>query len=334
MQKNQTSHSFTFADLFSGIGGFHIGLSNNGGKCLYACEIDPFARKTYENNFGILTLEDVTKLESSKLPYVDIITFGFPCQDLSSIGTRKGLEDGTRSSLVYDALNIVMDKKPKAFIAENVKGLLSHDKGKTFDGLMNYMKEIVGYTIYAKVLNSRDFGIPQNRERVYIIGIRKDIDDGLFEFPEPTGRVKSLKGFLEKKVDPKYTLSDHLLKSYIYKVDDGRPYVVNEDSEYSRTLNTSYHKIQRLTGTFVDVDGWRMRKLTPREFYNLQGFPKDYKITVSDTQAYRQAGNAVTVKVVEEIGKKLMPFLTSSMLKNSKKINIKKLSSTNIEMSI
>jgi DNA (cytosine-5)-methyltransferase 1 len=321
MKKIQDSESFTFADLFAGIGGFHIGLSKIGGKCLYACEIDAFARKTYQNNFAITPLEDITKLEPKNLPYVDVITFGFPCQDLSSIGTRKGLEDGTRSSLVYDALDIVIEKKPKVFIAENVKGLLSHDKGRTFADLLNYMKEFVGYSVYAQVLNSRDFEVPQNRERVYIIGIRKDIDDGKFTFPAPTGRLKNMKGFLEKNVESKYTLSDHLLKNYIYKVDDGRPYVVTENSEYSRTLNTSYHKIQRLTGTFVDVDGWRIRKLTPREFYNLQGFPSNFKITVSDTQAYRQAGNAVTVKVVEEIGKKLLAYL--DITKNNISVKIK-----------
>lgn len=300
---------FTFADLFAGVGGFHYGLKALGGKCEYACEIDSFARKTYSENHKILPFEDITKIKNEKLPYVDVITFGFPCQDLSSIGTRLGLEEGTRSSLIYDALDIVINTQPRIFIAENVKGLLSHNKGETFEFLVSYMKNIVGYKIYYKVLNSRNFGVPQNRERVYIVGIRNDIDDKSFQFPEPTGRKKNLKGFLEVNVDKKYTLSDHLLESYIYKKDDGRPYVVTEKSEYSRTLNTTYHKIQRLTGTFVDVDGWRMRKLTPREIYNLQGFPKTHQQVVSDTQAYRQAGNAVTVPVVKSIGKQLMQYV-------------------------
>lgn len=304
---------FTFGDLFAGVGGFHYGLKNLGGECLYACEIDKYARKTYEENHGIEPFEDIVEFKETKVPYTDVITFGFPCQDLSSIGTRLGLSEGSRSSLVYDALDIVEKVKPKIFIAENVKGLLTHNQGQTYSNLLEYMRDVTGYNVYAKVLNSRDFGIPQNRERVYMVGFRKDIDDGLFEFPEPTGRVKNLKGFLEKKVDPKYTLSDHLLKSYIYKVDDGRPFVVNEKSEYSRTLNTSYHKIQRLTGTFVDVDGYRIRKLTPREIYNLQGFPQDHKQVVSDTQAYRQSGNAVTVQVVENIGKNLLPYLKKAI---------------------
>lgn len=309
MNKN----SFTFGDLFAGVGGFHYGLKNLGGECIYACEIDKFARQTYLENHGIEPHEDVVKLKDNDIPYTDVITFGFPCQDLSSIGTRIGLEEGSRSSLVYDALDIVEKVQPKIFIAENVKGLLTHNKGETYNNLLEYMRSVTGYNVYAKVLNSRDFGIPQNRERVYMVGFRKDIDDGNFEFPEPTGRVKNLKGFLEKKVEPKYTLSDRLLKSYIYKKDDGRPFVVTEKSEYSRTLNTSYHKIQRLTGTFVDVDGYRIRKLTPREIYNLQGFPKSHKQVVSDTQAYRQSGNAVTVQVVENIAKNLLPYLEEKL---------------------
>ena len=234
---------------------------------------------------------------------------GFHAKDLSSIGTGLGLSKGTRSSLVYDALDIVKNVKPKIFIAENVKGLLSHNGGKTYKNLLDYMKAYTNYAVYYTVLNSRNFGIPQNRERVYMVGFRQDIDDGNFCFVQSTKKVKSLKGFLERRVDPKYTLSDHLLKTYIYKINDGRPYVVTENSEYARTLNTSYHKIQRLTGTFVDVDGYRIRKLTPREIYNLQGFPKSHQQVVSDTQAYKQSGNAVTVQVVESIGKQLLPYL-------------------------
>lgn len=315
MSKNKTK--FTFGDLFAGVGGFHYGLKRVGGECLYACEKDPHARKTYEANHGILPVEDVVEFKNTDVPYTDIITFGFPCQDLSSIGTRLGLSEGTRSSLVYDALDIVEKVNPKVFIAENVKGLLTHNSGETFRNLIQYMEQITGYKVYYKVLNSRDFGIPQNRERVYMVGIRKDIDDGNFQFPFPTGRVKNLKGFLEKKVASKYTLSDHLLKNYIYKIDDGRPFVIDENSEYSRTLNSAYHKIQRLTGTFVNIDGYRIRKLTPREIYNLQGFPQEHKQVVSDTQAYRQSGNAVTVNVVENIGKMLLPYLEKEISKKN-----------------
>jgi DNA (cytosine-5)-methyltransferase 1 len=303
-------NGFSFGDLFAGVGGFHIALKSIGGECLYASEIDAYARKTYEINHNMEVFGDICSLNVHDLPYVDLITFGFPCQDLSSIGTRQGLQEGTRSSLVYKALEICNCKQPKAFIAENVKGLLTHNRGETFRSLINFMEIDLGYKVYYKLINSLDFLVPQNRERVYIVGIRKNLlTSKEFVFPKPLGRVASLQDFLEENVHPKYNLSDHLLKSYIYKVDDGRPYKVTRQSKNTRTLNSSYHKIQRLTGTFVDLDGYNLRKLTPREFFNLQGFPRDFKITVSDTQAYRQAGNAVSVPVAQAVATEVARYL-------------------------
>lgn len=295
---------FTFSDIFAGIGGFHYALSSLRGKCLYACEKDKHAQKAYEDNHHLKPLEDVSTLDIESLPYVDLVCMGFPCQDLSSIGTRKGLEKGTRSHLVFDALKIVEKKKPKVFIAENVKGLLSHNQGETFIFLKTYM-ESLAYDVYYQTLNSLDYGLPQNRERVFMIGIRKDLNK-TFVFPKQQKRIKSVAKFLEQNVDEKYHLSEKLLKNYIYKKDDGRPYVVDQNSTHTKTLNSSYHKIQRLTGTFVKLDDYYLRKLTPREILNFQGFPKIHRITVSDTQAYRQAGNAVSVPVIKALGKALL----------------------------
>jgi len=303
-------NSFSFGDLFAGVGGFHVALKSIGAECLYASEVDAYARKTYEINHNMEVFGDICSLNVRELPYVDLITFGFPCQDLSSIGTRRGLQDGTRSSLVYKALEICNHKRPKAFIAENVKGLLTHNKGDSFKSLINFIEVELGYKVYYSVLNSLDFLVPQNRERVYIVGIRRDLlTSKEFVFPKSLGRADSLQDFLEENVPPKYNLSDRLLKSYIYKLNDGRPYKVNPQSKNTRTLNSSYPKIQRLTGTFVDLDGYNLRKLTPREFFNLQGFPRDFKIAVSDTQAYKQAGNAVSVPVAQAVATEVVRYL-------------------------
>lgn len=304
--KPRKNSKFTFIDLFAGIGGTRLGFESAGGKCVFTSEWDPFSQKTYEANFGDKPHGDITKIKSSEIPDFDVLLAGFPCQPFSSIGRRQGFLHETQGTLFYDVARIIKDKKPKAFMLENVPGLLTHDGGKTFEIIQAALKEI-GYTVDHKVLNSADFGVPQQRKRIYIVGFRKNLVPKDFEFEYPVGKKKNvyINQFLEMNSSG-YSISKKLQDGYMYKLDDGRPMLVDLNSAHHvKTLVASYHKIQRLTGTFVRDGETGMRLFTENECKAIMGFPKDFIVPVSRTQMYRQFGNSIVVPVVAAVAKKM-----------------------------
>ena len=312
-KKRSSKPDFTFIDLFAGIGGTRLGFESAGGECVFTSEWDAHAQKTYEANFGDIPHGDITKIKANDIPDFDVLLAGFPCQPFSTIGKRQGFEHSTQGTLFYDVARIIATKKPKAFMLENVPGLLSHDSGRTFKVIDNALKEL-GYTVDYKVLDSSHFGVPQQRKRIYIVGFREDVVLNDFEFEFPVGRKKNvfISQFIEKNAEG-YSISERLQKSYIYKKDDGRPLVVDSNSDVQvKTLVASYHKIQRLTGTFVKDGETGLRLFTQSECKAIMGFPENYKIPVSRTQMYRQFGNSVVVLVISAIAKKMAKTLNAS----------------------
>jgi len=305
-KKRSKKATFTFIDLFAGIGGTRLGFESAGGECIFTSEWDVHAQKTYEANFGDKPHGDITKIPSAEIPDFDVLLAGFPCQPFSSIGRRQGFLHETQGTLFYEVARIIKDKMPRAFMLENVPGLLTHDKGKTFEIIKETLKEI-GYTVDYKVLNSAEFGVPQTRKRIYIVGFRNDLVVEDFQFEFPVGKKSSvfINQFLEKDAEG-YSISKRLQDGYMYKKDDGRPMLVDHSSEvHVKTLVASYHKIQRLTGTFVKDGETGMRLFTHNECKAIMGFPKDYIIPVSRTQMYRQFGNSIVVPVVSAVAKKV-----------------------------
>jgi len=303
---------FTFIDLFAGIGGTRLGFESAGGRCVFTSEWDQFSQRTYEANFGDMPDGDITKISTDDIPNFDVLLAGFPCQPFSSIGQRQGFMHKTQGTLFYDVARIIKDKRPKGFLLENVQGLLTHDKGRTMSTILEVLNEL-DYDVQYKLINAADFGVPQMRRRTYIVGIDrrlKGIDPTNFSFPEgdPDHHV-NIGDYLESDQDG-YSISEHLQKGYLHKLDDGRPKIITKDTEGpAKTLVASYHKIQRLTGTFVKDGPTGLRLFTENECKSLMGFPKEFKIPVSRTQMYRQFGNSVAVPVISAIAKELAPFI-------------------------
>ena len=304
------SPKFTFIDLFAGIGGFRLAMQNLGGKCIYSSEWDKEAKKTYKANFGETPFGDITK-ESTK-SYIpdnfDVLCAGFPCQAFSIAGKRGGFED-TRGTLFFDVAEIIKRKKPKAIFLENVKGLVTHDNGKTLDVILNTLEEL-DYAVHVKIINAKNFGVPQNRERIFIIGFNKDKVDNynVFNFPESTQEV-FINNFIENNVEG-YDISEHLQKSYLLKKDDGKPQIIDINSNIQvKTLVSTYHKIQRLTGTFVKDGKTGLRLLSISECKAIMGLPNDFMVRVSRTQAYRQFGNSVAVPAIQATANEILKKL-------------------------
>ena len=310
-------NQYSFIDLFAGIGGIRLGFeypyyqspSDKGpkiGTCVFSSEWDKYARMTYEANFGEKPFGDITLLNLSDIPKFDVLLAGFPCQPFSSIGKREGFSHPTQGTLFYEIVKVLDRKKPKAFLLENVRGLLSHDSGNTMKVIENTLIEL-GYSYDYRVLDAAQFGVPQVRKRVYIVGIRNRsrVKTSRVEFDWPSGTqdLTALGPFLEKDVAG-YSISKHLQRSYLRKIDDGRPHIVDcETAVPAKTLVASYHKIQRLTGTFVKGGETGLRLLSVNECKAIMGFPADFEIPVSRTQMYRQLGNSVAVPVAREIAK-------------------------------
>ncbi|MDP7197016.1 MAG: DNA cytosine methyltransferase [SAR202 cluster bacterium] len=271
-------YSFRFIDLFSGIGGFHFALAHLGGECVFACDIDDIANETYELNFGMKPIGDITKIHSKNIPDHEILCAGFPCQAFSNVGQKGGLRD-PRGALIYEVIRILNEKKPKSFILENVKGLLSHNKGRTFNFIKNQL-ESIGYKIYHDILEAKDFGLPQIRKRLFIIGLRNDIKNG-FNFPK---KEKNL--FI--------TFSD-IMRG---KVEKDYAYTVRIGGRRSGINN-------RFNWDAYIVNG-KIRYLTPEECMLLQGFPENFKLSGTLTQQYKQVGNSVPVSIVQAIGIQLI----------------------------
>jgi DNA (cytosine-5)-methyltransferase 1 len=226
---------------------------------------------------------------------------GFPCQPFSSIGQRAGFNHPTQGTLFYDVLRIIESKKPTAFLLENVVGLVNHDKGNTFKVIQESLNQ-AGYEINFKVLDSSDFGVPQHRKRIYIVGFKRNSKKNInFEWPQPLSKRVGIGKFVETGITDR-SISEHLQNSYLFKLDDGRPQIIDKNSDIQvKTLVASYHKIQRLTGTFVADGPTGIRLLSTNECKAIMGFPKSFQIPVSRTQMYRQMGNSVAVPVVTAI---------------------------------
>lgn len=312
---------FTFIDLFAGIGGIRLAYQNLGGKCVFSSEWDKFAKMTYEANYGEVPFGDITQISEESIPDHDILLGGFPCQPFSiagvskkkSLGRNHGFLDETQGTLFFDIARIIEHKKPKAFMLENVKNLVSHDKGRTFKVIKNTLEKL-DYSINYQVLNGKHF-VPQNRERILIVGFRNDIFHGGedFQFPELPEPTKVFKDILEDRIDPKYTLSDKLwnyLQEYAKKhkaKGNGFGYGMTDLNGISRTISARYYKDG--SEVLIPQKGKNPRRLTPRESARLQGFPDSFIIPVSDNQAYRQFGNSVTVPLIQAVGKQLVKSL-------------------------
>lgn len=312
---------FTFIDLFAGIGGIRLAYQNLGGKCVFSSEWNNFAKKTYEANFGEVPFGDITQINEKLIPDHDILLAGFPCQPFSiagvskknALGMRHGFLDETQGTLFFDIARVLRYKKPKAFMLENVKNLVSHDKGNTFRIIAKTLEKL-GYSLHYKVLNGKHF-VPQNRERILIIGFRNDIYHGVenFNFPMlPVSNV-AVKDILEEKVASKYTLSDKLwnyLQEYAKKhkaKGNGFGYGLTDLDGISRTISARYYKDG--SEILIPQKGINPRRLTPRECARLQGFPDTFIIPVSDNQAYKQFGNSVTVPLIQAVGNQLVKTL-------------------------
>lgn len=327
-------------DLFSGIGGIRIGFEKAGCKSVWSNDIDKHSAITYTENFGTkdFVLGDISNVDSSDIPDFDILCAGFPCQPFSIAGISKkkslnrphGFDDKTQGNLFYEIVRILKEKRPEAFFLENVRNLERHDKGKTFQVIKDSL-EGLGYSFYHKVINAKLL-VPQNRERVFMVGFKdKNID---FSFPEIPDLKPKVKDIIEKKVSDKYTLSDRLwqyLQAYAQKhreKGNGFGFGIVDLNSTTRTLSARYHKDG--SEILIPQKGKNPRRLTPRECARLQGFPETFKIPVSDTQAYRQFGNAVAVPLIILISKQLVNRMNKS--KNSDKKQPQSASSINTNL--
>lgn len=307
---------FTFIDLFAGIGGMRLAYENVGGRCVYSNEWNKYSQQTYYANFGEQPEGDITKVDAKTIPDHDILVAGFPCQPFSiagvskkiSLGRKTGFEDKTQGTLFFDVCRILKEKRPKAFMLENVKNLKSHDKGRTFKTILESLDELK-YKVFFAVLDGQNF-VPQHRERIIIVGFDMERygDDIEFDFDiTPVNPKPVMRDILEKKVDDKYTLSDNLwtyLQNYAAKhraAGNGFGYGIAPLDGVSRTISARYHKDG--SEILIAQKGKNPRRLTPRECARLQGFPESFVIPVSDTQAYRQFGNSVVVPLIENVAK-------------------------------
>jgi len=307
-----------FIDLFAGIGGTRLGFESVGAVCVWSSEWDKSAQETYNANFNHKPAGDITKIKSSEIPHHDILLAGFPCQPFSlagvskkiSLGRAHGFHDKTQGNLFFDLARIIHDKKPQAFMLENVKNLLSHDHGRTFQTIKEVLEKDLGYKITYKIIDAQNF-VPQHRERIYIVGFRDH--NTKFTFPVIKNTGKRLKDILEKKVPDKYTLSDKLwsyLQAYAEKhkkKGNGFGYTLNTGDDVARTLSARYHKDG--SEILIAQKGKNPRRLTPRECARLMGFPDSFKIPVSDTQAYHQFGNSIVVPVVKRVAEQIVKSL-------------------------
>lgn len=311
--------AFKMIDLFAGIGGIRLGFESIGGECVFTSEWDTPAQKTYQANFDELPYGDLTKIDPRDIPPFDVLLAGFPCQPFSQAGRKLGLAD-TRGTLFFDIAKILEHHRPTVVFLENVKRFRSHDEGRTFETIKGVL-EGLGYEVYAEVLNAKNYGLPQNRERIYIIGF---LGKTTFSFPKPSGSKTRFGDILEKNVDPKYTISDKLWtghqrrkKEHMEKGNGFGYSLFNHNSKYTSTISARYYKDG--SEILIEQKGKNPRKLTPREAARLQGFPDDYAIPVSDNQAYKQFGNSVAVPVIralaQEVAKALVELKKTSTVK-------------------
>lgn len=315
---------FRFIDLFAGIGGTRLAFEAVGGKCVFSSEWDKDAQITYAANFEETPHGDITKIGAAEIPDFDVLLAGFPCQPFSSIGQREGFMHKTQGTLFYDVLRILKEKRPSAFLLENVVGLVNHDKGNTFAVILQSLNEL-GYSVHHHILDAADYGVPQYRKRIYIVGYDKSrLQRGIaHSWPRKSHKNAFIGPFVEQGITDR-SISKHLQEAYLWKLDDGRPEVIDRRSKIKvKTLVASYHKIQRLTGTFVKDGPTGLRLLTNNECKAIMGFPKSFKFPVSRMQVYRQLGNSVAVPVVTAIAIEMLNTLVNGLPKKGIKRNAK-----------
>lgn len=337
---NAPQGNFTFIDLFAGIGGMRIAYSRQGGQCVFSSEWDKYAQKTYFDNFDEMPQGDITQVKSEDIPDHDILVAGFPCQPFSiagvskknSMGRATGFQDKTQGTLFFDVCRIIEAKRPKAFMLENVKNLKSHDKGNTWKVIRESLDQL-DYEVFAAVIDGQGF-VPQHRERIFIVGFDRQRYGNFFDFSfdvdeDKPEKVPVLRDILQPEVDAKYTLTDKLwayLQNYAAKhkaKGNGFGYGMPDFDGVTRTLSARYYK----DGSEILInqgEGKNPRRLTPRECARLQGYPEDFKITVSDTRAYKQFGNSVVVPLVTSIAKLVVEKMNEldAAIEGDKKANI------------
>jgi DNA (cytosine-5)-methyltransferase 1 len=315
-----------FIDLFSGIGGFRIALESSGAECVFSSDIDKWANETYFENFGEWPNGDIKKIKSEDVPDFDILCAGFPCQSFSIGGKRKGFKD-TRGTLFFDVARILKKKRPSAFILENVKGLTSHDGGETVRIIRNTLRGL-DYTIFENVMNAKNYGLPQNRERWFCVGFRNDFGIKDFSFPKKEALGKKVGGLLDTGVrgyEPTPTAWKHIKKHYaIFKSkkgmdrpdfpENGNPTLANQIRPSKCTMNNSgitpcLTAKMGTGGNNIPVIVDLKRKLTEKECLRLMGFPEWFKIKKGSYQSYKQIGNSVPVKVLSKIAHKVVKTL-------------------------
>ena len=321
--------TFSFIDLFAGMGGFRLAMQAQGGKCVFSSEWNVFSQKTYFANFGDMPFGDITKeVTKSYIPKkFDVLCAGFPCQPFSiagvskkkSLGRETGFKDKTQGTLFFDVADIISRHRPKAFFLENVKNLTSHDKGNTFRVIYDTLKEL-RYSVHYLVMDGQTY-VPQHRERIMIVGFDEDVYGGreTFTFPEQHEATRSVKEILDPNIDPKYTLSDKLwayLQNYAEKhraKGNGFGYGLVDLNGITRTLSARYYKDG--SEILVPQEGKNPRRLSPRECARLMGYPDQYMIDrVSDVQAYRQCGNSVIVPLITAVSEQIIKTLQSAKM--------------------
>lgn len=312
---------FRFIDLFCGIGGFRLAFQKAGGECVFSSDWDKFSQLTYQTNFGERPQGDIDKIDIAAIEPFDILCAGFPCQPFSlagvskknSLGRKHGFEDEKQGNLFFSIEKVLRHHRPAAFVLENVKNLQGHDGGNTFKVIHDTLAKDLRYKVKAEVIDAQGV-VPQRRERIFIVGFR---EPRFFNFPRFPQNGPKLSSILETGVSSKYTLSNHLwkyLQDYAKKhkaAGNGFGCSVFTGNDVARTLSARYYK----DGSEILISQGRKnpRRLTPRECARLMGFPEDFEIPVSDTQAYRQFGNSVVVPVVERIAKEVVKTLSRSV---------------------
>ncbi|RYE31182.1 MAG: DNA (cytosine-5-)-methyltransferase [Sphingobacteriaceae bacterium] len=304
-----------FVDLFCGIGGFRLAMdqackeNNIVPECVFSSDIDKFCQDSYENNFGERPAGDITKIDPKDIPDHDILFGGFPCQPFSIIGQMKGFDD-IRGTLFYNIASIIKEKQPKAFVLENVKQLVGHNGGQTLKVILKTLQEELKYTVRVAVLNALDYGLPQKRERVVIVGHKEPI---LYSYPQPMRPFKPLSEVLETVIDKKHVASDYIINKRKERHQSAYKLSIWHENKSGNICSYPYSCALRAGASYnyLLVNG--ERRLTPREMFRLQGFPDSYKIIANDTQARKQAGNAVPVNLIKAVILKLLPYAAKSM---------------------
>lgn len=302
-------NNFKFIDLFAGIGGIRLGFESVGGHCVFSSEFDEDACKTYEANFHEHPAGDITKIDAKDIPDFDILLGGFPCQAFSIIGKKEGFANETCGTLFFEIERILKEKRPKAFLLENVKNLKSHDNGNTYKVIKSHLLNL-GYNVYESVLNSLDYGVPQRRERIFIAGFLNNVR---FSFPQPVpiNQRKNLSDILEKNVDKKYYVNPRIRESRLSRIKDKnypKPYISHENMAGSVTPHP-YSSCLRAgaSANYILIND--ERRPTEREMLRIQGFPDSYKIVLPYGKVKKQCGNSVSVPVIAAIAREMIKSL-------------------------